>query len=273
MKKGERKNFYTLQIIGDIALLKFNDKLPKEKKIEIANDIKREIPRIKTICELERIESEFRKPKLKILLGNDTKTIHKEHGILYDIDVSKVMFSKGNLYERKRLASLVKENEIIIDMFAGIGYFSLGIGKYAKPKIIYAIEKNPKAFELLKKNIELNKVEDKIVPILGDCREVAKQKELQNIADRVIMGYLKNTQEFLPYAFLFLGDEGVLHFHNTYKKEELWEKPIEILRNYAKESNYKLEKIIEKRIIKSYAPKVFHVVIDVLFRKLTTEKY
>ncbi|MEM5828916.1 MAG: class I SAM-dependent methyltransferase family protein [Candidatus Aenigmatarchaeota archaeon] len=268
MKKEERKKYYTIQIIGDIALLKFKDKLPEEKKIEIANDIKKQIPRIKTVCELERIEGEFRKPKLKILVGNDTKTIHKEHGILYEIDVSKVMFSKGNLYERKRLAGLVKENEIIVDMFAGIGYFSLGIAKYAKPKIIYAIEKNPKAFELLKKNIELNKVEDKIFPILGDCREVAKQKELQNIANRVIMGYLKNTQEFLPYAFLFLGNEGIVHFHNTYKKEELWEKPIEELKDYAIKNNYKLVEVINKRIVKSYSPKVFHVVIDAKFSKL-----
>jgi len=79
---------------------------------------------------------------------------------------------------------------------------------------------------------------------------------------------LKNTQEFLPYAFLFLGNEGIVHFHNTYKKEELWEKPIEELKDYAIKNNYKLVEVINKRIVKSYSPKVFHVVIDAKFSKL-----
>lgn len=268
MEEKESRVFYTIQIIGNIALVKFKENITEEKKVEIANDIKNKIRRIKTVCEIEKIEGEFREPKIRIIIGKDTKTIHKEHGILYNIDVSKVMFSKGNLHERKRLINLIKDGETIVDMFAGIGYFSLGIAKYAKPKIIYAIEKNPEAFDLLKKNIELNKVEEKIVPILGDCRDVAKQRDFQNIADRVIMGYLKNTHEFLPYAFSFLKDEGIIHFHNTYKKDELWEIPVKVLANYAKENNYQLEEILSERIVKSYAPKIFHIVIDAKFRKI-----
>lgn len=266
MKK--EKNLYTTQIIGDIALLKFKEEVSDEKKIEIANNVKKEMGRVKTVCELYGIEGEFRKPKIRILLGNDTTTIHKEYGILYELDVAKVMFSKGNLYERNRLINMIEEDEIIIDMFAGIGYFSLGIAKYAKPKIIYAIEKNADAFEFLKKNIELNKVVNKIVPILGDCRDIAKKKEYQNIANRVIMGYLKSTEEFLPYAFSFLKDKGIIHFHNTYRKEELWNKPIDTIINYGIENNYKLEEIINKRIVKSYSPRIYHVVIDAKFAKV-----
>src|SRR3989344_2273513 len=73
----------------------------------------------------------------------------------------KEMFPKGNLFERQRIAKQVKPNEIIIDMFAGIGYFSLGLKKAKK---VYAIEKNPLAYKYLKENILLNKAKN-IVPI------------------------------------------------------------------------------------------------------------
>lgn len=262
MKKGNDK-LYSTQIIGDILLLKFSKDLSENEKMDIAERLKEKMKKIKTICEIKGIEGEFREPKIKILVGNDTTTIHKEHGILYSIDVSKLMFSKGNLYERNRIIKMVKENEVIVDMFSGIGYFSLGIAKYAKPKVIYAIEKNPVALDFLIKNIKLNRVEDKIIPILGDCRDIARQSNFQKIADRVIMGYLKNTQDFLESAFLFLRNEGVIHFHNTYKKEELWEKPIDTIEKFANENNYKIDKIISKRIVKSYAPKIYHVVLDV----------
>jgi tRNA wybutosine-synthesizing protein 2 len=246
--------------IGDIALVKFFGEISKKEKISFANSLKSRFPRIKTIAEILSIEGEFREPRINILLGKETETIHKEHGILYKLDVSKVMFSKGNLYERNRIAKKVEKNEIVVDMFAGIGYFSLGIAKYSKPKLIYAIEKNPVAFNFLKENIVLNKINN-IIPILGDCRDVAKS--LEGIADRVIMGYIKNTEKFLPTALLFLSKDGkkIIHFHNTYKKEELWDKPIKTIEKYTKENGYSVE-ILEKRIIKSYAPKIFHVVID-----------
>ena len=264
MKENKK---YTIQIIGDIALLKFKENISEEEKIKIAKSIKEKMPRIKTICELKRIEGEFRNPIAKVLIGNDTITIHKEHGILYKLDVLNIMFSKGNLYERKRIINAIKENETIVDMFAGIGYFSLGIAKYSKARIVYAIEKNPVAYNFLKENITLNKLENKIIAILGDCREIARKKELQGIANRVIMGYLKNTEDFLSSAFLFLKDQGIIHFHNTYKKEELWNLPIKILEERAKYFGFELEEIISKRIVKSYAPRVFHVVLDARFRR------
>jgi len=247
------------QIIGDIALIKPSKDFSIDEK-KIVNYIKSNFPRIKTIAKILGVEGEFRKPKIEILYGSDTTTIHKEHGILYKIDVSRIMFSKGNLYERNRLVKTVEKNEIIVDMFAGIGYFSLGIAKYSKPKLIYAIEKNPIAFNFLKENIVLNNIKN-INPVLGDCRDVTKN--LKGVADRVIMGYIKNTEIFLPTAFLFLSKKGkkIIHFHNTYKKEELWDIPIRKIEKYAKENGYETE-ILEKRIVKSYAPKIFHVVID-----------
>jgi len=255
---------HSYQRIGDILLIKLKHDVLK-RRFDIGSALLLMYPYIKTVCLIKGIQNEFRKPKIEVISGSETKTVHKEHGILYKLDVSKIMFSKGNLFERQRLIKQIKPNETIVDMFAGIGYFSLGLAKFSKAKIIYAIEKNPSAFKLLKENIELNKI-DNIKPVYGDCRQVARQKKFQNIADRIVMGYLPKTYKFLLSAFLFLKPEGIIHYHDTFVKDELWEKPVKILNGFVEKNSCKI-KILSKRVVKSYAPNVEHVVIDFQIKK------
>ncbi len=267
------------QIVGNIMLLKFMKiKTLKEKK-KIARAALELYPRIKTVCEIKSIGGEFREPKITKLAGNDFVTTHKEHGILYKMDVSKVMFSKGNLFERNRIINQVNPDETIVDMFAGIGYFSLGLAKKAGK--IYAIEKNPVAYKYLKENIVLNKIKN-IEPILGDNRKI----KLEGVADRIVMGYFPNTDRFLKYALRFAKKKCIIHYHNLYKEHdlcsgfkprasvfaeakhnltpsanELWEKPLNELKALG------TFKILNKKIVKSIAPRMYHVVVDVKVEK------
>ena len=249
--------------VGDIILIRIPKDLD-EWKHEIGKILLENLPSVKTVCNVKRVIGRERKPKIEVLAGNGTETILKENKCLFKLDVSKIMISKGNVYERQRLPKLVKDGEIIVDMFAGIGYFTIPIAKFANPKKIYAIDINPDAIYYLKENLRLNKVSHKVIPILGDCREVSNK--LKHIADRVIMGYIK-TREFLPYAFKFLKKEGgIIHYHDVFKQEEIFAVPINLVKNTAKEFGFEA-KILFKRKVKSYAPKVYHVVLDVEVRK------
>lgn len=173
------------------------------------------------------------------------------------LDASKVMFSKGNHFERQRLLKQVCANETVVDMFAGIGYFSLPLARHVKK--VYAIEKNPDAFRYLEKNIILNKALN-TEAINADCREVS----LEGIADRLLMGYFPGTEKFLPVAMRFLKRSGILHFHNVYKEDEMWEKAEEhmkVLKNF---------KIMSRKKVKSVGPRMWHVVLDVQVNPQTT---
>ncbi|ENN95777.1 hypothetical protein J422_05943 [Methanocaldococcus villosus KIN24-T80] len=241
------------QKIGDIVLVK--KPLSEEEIREIVKKTKCKTVALKT----SQIVGEFRRPYIKILYGKETETIHKEHGCLFKLDVSKIMWSQGNIKERERMARISNENEIVVDMFAGIGYFSIPLAKYSNPKTVYAIEKNPIAYHYLCENIKLNKLKN-IIPILSDNRNV----NLRNIADRIIMGYIHKTHKFLPKAFEILKDKGVIHYHETVAEKVMYERPIERLKYYAKIYNYKL---VDYKIfkIKKYAPGVWHVVVDAKF--------
>lgn len=85
----------------------------------------------------------MREPSLEIIYGDETETIHKENGCLFNLDLSKVMWAKGNNNERLRIAKLVEDGEVVVDMFAGIGYFSIPIGVHSNAEKIYSIEINP----------------------------------------------------------------------------------------------------------------------------------
>ncbi|MFH1631049.1 MAG: class I SAM-dependent methyltransferase family protein [Candidatus Aenigmatarchaeota archaeon] len=255
------------QLIGDIILVKFLKKMSIKDKRKLSAAYLEIFPYVRLICERKGVSGELRQPKVVILSFRDrknrsTETVHKEHGIFYKLDVAKIMFSKGNLLERQRVAKQLTYGETVLDMFAGIGYFSLGIAKHSKSLRVYSIEKNRIAFKYLKENIKLNHLKN-ITPILGDCRRVKRNVR----ADRMMMGYFPGTQKFLPTAFKFLKKKGVIHYHNTYKEKELWFKPLIELERAAKKAGYRISAIFGRKIVKSYAPRVYHIVIDAEFER------
>jgi len=249
----------TYQKIGDIIILDLKRNLLKYQK-RIGRIFLKIIPNTRVVCRrYGSIKGEYRKPQIKIIVGEkDTETIHKEHGIFYKLDVAKIMFSKGNLNERKRIIDLVRKNEVIVDMFAGIGYFSLGIAKFASPKRIYSIEKNPEAFHYLCENIKLNGVKNIVKPIHADCREIALK--LGRIADRVIMGLLPSCKEYLPSAMKLIKRNGILHYHGI-EKEKNSKSLLEDVEEVAKREGFGVN-LLRTIKVKSYAPKIYHFVLD-----------
>ena len=217
------------QIIGHVFLVKMF-RLSKKEKGELASAVMKILPYIKTVAEICGIKGEFREPRIRKIKGDGFVTTHKEHGIIFKLDVQKIMFSKGNHAERKRMMEIVKSKETIVDMFAGIGYFSLGIAKANPSCKIYAVEKNPLAFRYLKENIKLNKLYN-VFPICDDCRNI----KIRSV-DRVIMGYLPGTEDFLKNAVKFVKKNGLIHYHNSYTEKELWKKPESEIKKYALKS-------------------------------------
>ncbi len=247
------------QTIGTVAVLNLKPELKKHKE-QIGRSMLELFPRLKTVCiKVDGVKGNERLPSIEKVAGNGTETVHRENGCLYRLDVTKVMFSKGNVNERGRIARLIKNGETVVDMFCGVGYFSIPIAKAGKAAKIYALDINPAAVHYLKENIRLNKISN-IKPIECDNRNAPAR--LLGIADRVLMGYLHGTDKFLDAAFGFLKKEGgIIHFHDIYKDYELWGKPLGILESYA--AKYKMRtKVLEKHVVKSYSPKTRHAVID-----------
>jgi len=249
------------QKIGDIVIINSKKELWKYDK-QIGQIILKNVPNTRTVCRrTDFITGQFRQPNIKVIAGKkNTETIHKENNISYKLDVAKVMFSKGNLTERKRIIERVKDNERIIDMFAGIGYFSIGLGKFSKAKKVYAIELNPESYHYLWENIKLNKVDNKVTPIFDDCKKECTS--LGKIADRILMGLLPTPKEYLDSAMKVIKKNGIIHYHSTLPEDESYEKLLFDINDVAIRYGFQVDLISWKKV-KSYSPKINHVVLDI----------
>ncbi len=210
--------------------------------------------------DLSGIHGMFRTPEVRILWGRGMEAEHLEGGVRYRFDVAKIMFSSGNLPERTSIASKVRDGDVVVDLFAGIGYFALPIAVHAKPERVYACEMNPVAFHYLVENVRLNRAPT-VVPLLGDCRVTAPR----GVADVVLMGHF-SAADYLDVAFECLRDAGLVVYHELCPKEQFPKSPLAHLTEGARTHWYDLESA-HSRILKSYAPGIVHAVVEARVRR------
>ncbi len=247
------------EVIGDIALLE--EDLDQQKASKIANVLIRTQPNIKTVLKpLTPVIGEFRLRKFRIIAGEPkTETIHREYGCSYKVDLSKAYFTPRLSTERSRILSWIKEGDTIIDMFAGVGPYSILLAKSKKPSNVIAIDKNPDAVYYLKENITLNSAKN-IKAIEGDSREEAKK--FANTADHVIMNLPHSAHEFLDSAILLTKPGGIIHYYGIAHEDDLFESYIKFI-SVAAERTGRHVKILEKRVVRSYAPHQYNICIEV----------
>ncbi len=210
--------------------------------------------------DLSGIHGVLRTPEVRILWGRGLEVEHLEGGVRYRFDVAKVMFSSGNLPERTSIASKVRDGEVVVDLFAGIGYFSLPIAVHARPGRVYACELNPVAFHYLQENVALNRAAT-VLPMLGDCRATAPR----DVADVVLMGHF-DAQDYLDVAFECLRGSGLVVYHELCPKEQFPQAPMAHVTEGARRRWYDVE-AVHSRILKSYAPGIVHAVVEARVRR------
>jgi tRNA wybutosine-synthesizing protein 2 len=242
-------------ILGEVVVVKIHDQL-KPYEALIGQALLEFYPRCCTVLADEGIRGPFREPVRRAIAGSRTRTVHKENGVVFHLDAGQVMFSPGNLKERMRMSRMGR-NEYVVDMFAGIGYFTLPMAVHSRPRKILAIELNPNAYYYLCENVRQNQVEDIVQPLLGDCARVTPR----GVADRVVMGMVQVTDQYLANGICSLKPGGILHYHQTTASWRYPDAVVQEVKGAAEGLGLRAE-ILNCQRVKKYSPGVVHAVID-----------
>ena len=254
---------HAIDFIGDIAVIEIPPELEPYKQ-DIGEAILKAHKRVKTVLsKWGAVSGVYRLRDFEVISGETrTLTVHREYGCVFHVDLAKAYFSPRLSYEHARIASLIQEGETVIDMFAGVGPFSILIAKKHTNTQIYAIDVNPDAHVFLKKNVVANRVIDKVTPILGDTRQIINEK-LAGVADRVIMNLPERAIEYVDVACKSLKPKvGIVHYYEFVKQPEPIETAKKSLAEAIRQTNRELHKIVHARIVRGVAPFTYQVVVD-----------
>jgi tRNA wybutosine-synthesizing protein 2 len=246
------------QRLGRVLVVKLPEEL-RARFPEIGEAYRRELGVETVLCRSGPIAGDWRVPATETIAGGPTETEVREHGLRYRFDAAQLMFAAGNRSERLRAGRLVRPGEVVADLFAGIGYFTLPAAVLGRARRVVACEANPLSHRYLVENIERNGVADRVSTFAGDNR---KAPLLAGQFDRVFLGLLPSAVPWVDRALpLLRADGGWLHVHG-----------IEGVRPGGEEVAAELRRRLEllggavdsltPREVKAYGPGRRHVVVD-----------
>jgi tRNA (guanine37-N1)-methyltransferase len=252
-----------LDIVGDIAIIEIPAELKAHESL-IGEAILTVHKNVRTVlAKAGAVSGTYRLREFAIIAGEHrTNTIHKEYGCKYHVDIAKAYFSPRLSQEHNRVASLVKKSETVVDLFAGVGPFSVLIAKNNADAKVYAVDINPEAIEILKRNIRLNRVENRVIPIQGEAKQ-AVEKRLLGVADRVIMNLPEKALEFVDTACKAIKPAGgMIHYYEFIRLPDSLEKMQLRFSEAVEKTGRKVEAFLFAKTIRGTAPYEWQVVLD-----------
>ena len=250
-------------IIGDIVVIDIPSQL-KLYQNKIGEAILQTQKNVKTVlAKASDISGVFRVRDYDYIAGeHKTQTVHREFGCQFHVDIAKAYFSPRLSHEHKRVAVQVQDKEVVADLFAGVGPFSVLIGKRYPKVTVYAVDLNPDAVKLLEANVRVNKVEDRVFPILGDAREITKTR-LKGKADRVIMNLPETAIDFVDAACTAIKPEGgIVHFYGFVRAPDSIENLKHRFSELVEKNGRYVETYLYTKSIRETAPFESQVVLD-----------
>ena len=216
---------------------------------------------VKRLARMGEISGEMRKSGVEMLLGDDDWVVRRESGVVYGYRITRCMFSSGNVNERRRMGEVTQDGEVLVDLYAGIGYYTLPALVHGGASLVHACEWNQEAVDSLKWGLAENEVDGRCEIHEGDSRITSEL--LEGVADRVFLGLLPSSEDGVESALRVLKqDGGTLHVHGLAPSSNhaSWGEEVEAAVSSMRPCTAIHSELVR---VKSYAPHWDHVVLDI----------
>ena len=251
--------------IGEIIIVRIPDSLLPKKNI-IGEALLKDVKIVRSVFyQASAVEGDFRTRNLEVIAGEDnTETEYREFGCKFIVDVQNAFFSPRLSTERDRIANLIQEGEVMTNMFAGVGMFSI-IAAKKKKCAVYSLDINPVASNLCERNIKLNKLAGEVISISGDARQIINE-QLENKSDRTLMLLPERSDEFLESAIKTTKNGGIIHYYSHIHADKKSDAGKLSEEHYLQVSPVKSE-ILGSKIVRPVGPRYYQTVVDVRISK------
>jgi tRNA (guanine37-N1)-methyltransferase len=214
----------SFNVLGNIAVVNFPKNISSKEKKEFAKNIIEKNKPVKTVLEkIGNFKGRLRKMKTKHIAGEKTKEVlYKENGCVFRFNIDTTYFSPRLSGERKEIASLIKKNEEVLVMFAGVAPYSIVIAKNSLAKKVYSNEINREANKYAQLNINLNNAKNRIELVSGDIKRVSLNFKKQNKKfDVIVMPRPQLKDSFLKQSFMLSRKGTRIYYYDFCKQDEI----------------------------------------------------
>jgi tRNA (guanine37-N1)-methyltransferase len=262
------KVYSSFDIVGDIAIIKIPDSLLAKKNV-IGEVILQSIKNLKTVLlQSTSVSGEYRLRGLEVIAGYEKYvTYYREYDCKFLVNVATSYFSPRLSTERLRISNLVSPGEMVVNMFAGVGTFSVIMAKKHQIKV-YNIDSNLDAYILSVMNSKINRIKDRVFSIHGDSQKVLQSNIFKNRIDRVLLPLPERAHEFIDISIDCLKPSGGrLHFFSHIKsdtKAGVVAASETHIQNLFSKYCFEIE---HTQIVRDVAPRIYQTVTDLFISK------
>ncbi|MEZ0290382.1 MAG: methyltransferase domain-containing protein [Sulfolobales archaeon] len=215
----------SFDVIGDIALIKLPDELIPYAP-QISEAIMRIHRNVRSVYVRKRVSGVYRVHELIFAGGVEkSETIYTENGVRFYVDIKKMFVNPRMATERLRIAGMIRDGELVLDLFSGYGGFSLNIARLREVFIV-AVDLNPEAINALRRSIELNKLKGYIEPIHAEARFLVESLR-EGIFDVIILDNPTMIESFVECIARLLKDRGRVYMYVLTKDIESFRDRVE----------------------------------------------
>lgn len=246
--------------IGSIIVVRIPESLLPKKRL-IGRTLMEQVKAARSVfCQSSAVDGDYRTRELEIVAGEDDPvTEYRENGCRFRVDVRNAFFSPRLSTERERIASLVRDGEVVVNMFGGVGMFSIMAAKRSRC-MVYNIDINPVASALCQANAGLNRLAGKVVSINGDAAEIVK-RDLQETSDRTLMLLPERSDEFLGAAVCAAKDGSVIHYYAHIHADRKQDAGALSAARYMESSPVRSE-VLYHGMVRAVGPRYYQTVVD-----------